>query len=198
MKTRKTKKPPTPEKTAGQQTECPAGPKRPSKLARKLLSLGGVSVNRQAHDDPHAAELLERGREFHLPVEMRPGEPHRCHANAAGLWGHNVQGIGLVTGYGLAGDRWVQHSWAVGGGKILETTVRFERYFGVLMSDEEASWFWFSNYVRQRYPGPMGPRQDDGAAENRFTGYLVERYPGPMGLMLRIADARRKAAQAAA
>jgi hypothetical protein len=191
--------PPAPEKPAAQESNHHSATERPpSALARRLLSLAGRTVDRRAPDDPHAAELLERGREFDSPVEMRPGEPHRCHRNAATLWAEEMGGLGLVTGYGLAGDRWVQHSWVVGGGKILETTVRFRRYFGVLLTEDEATQFWYVNYLDPRYAAQLDQTPGDEAASARFYHYLFESYPGPMGVMARVGEAASKAAQAAA
>ncbi len=150
-----------PENAAGWKAD--AASERPlTELERRLLGLGGDAVNRQAHDDPHAAQLLERGQVFDLPVRMKRGEPHGCHGNSAGLWGEDVRRHRLVTGYGLSGGRWVQHSWVLGDRVIYETTIRFERYFGAVLTDDEAAHFWFANYLPQRYPGPFAVMMGGG------------------------------------
>jgi hypothetical protein len=156
----KTKKTPAPEKTAGRKTRRPAATKRrQTGLERILLALGGGSVCPLVLDDHYAARLLERGGEFDLPVEVVPGVPDGRHENAAALWAEDVHGLALVVGYALDGGRWVQHTWVVGGGKLYETTARFDRYYGVPLDDGEAAWFWLLNYVASRYPGPMGLMQ---------------------------------------
>src|SRR5262245_28146829 len=130
--------------------QLPLGP-----LEQALFAQGGTRVLRQGEHDPHAADLLARGRLFTLPVRMRPGEPHRCHTNAAGLWAEDVQRYTLVTGYALARDTWVQHCWVVDEKRLYDTIRLFKRYFGVALTPQEAIEFWCANYLKLRYPGPV-------------------------------------------
>ena len=75
-------------------------------LEKRLLSLGGRSVCYRG-SEPYAARLVERGRLFNERIRMVPGKTKECHANAADLWAHDVDGRLLVTGYAFSGDRWV-------------------------------------------------------------------------------------------
>jgi len=134
-------------------------------LDRKLLSLGGARVARYPVEDLTAAgliaclrlaaDLLARGKLFTLPVKQRKGRPNRCHSNAAGIWGTNIEKYELVTGYALKGDIWREHSWVVDKKWLYETTVVAEQYFGVVLDCEEAVKLWFREYLSEHYPGPM-------------------------------------------
>jgi hypothetical protein len=115
------------------------------RLEGKLLSLGGSCVLWQG-DGARATFIAARGRPFTLPVRMRRGEPHRCHGNAADLWARGTEKCQLVTGYALAGDAWLSHSWVVGSDNLYETTRRFERYFGAPLEPLLASMFWVDNF----------------------------------------------------
>jgi hypothetical protein len=104
--------------------------------------------------DRFAADLLARGQVFALPVKPRPGQPNRCHTNAAAIWGRDIERYSLVTGYALAREVWREHSWAVGKRWLYETTCVGEKYFGMILGPREAITFWLTNYLPERYPGP--------------------------------------------
>jgi hypothetical protein len=124
-------------------------------LTARLTSIGGRRVVKLG-DEPHLPELLARGRLFTGPVRMHRGERSRCHANAAALWGKDVERYLLVTGYGLSDDGvWRQHSWVVEGETVHETTVARTRYFGLVLDDREACDFWVANFLRARHEGPL-------------------------------------------
>ena len=125
-----------------------------AELDRRLLALGGQHVIHQ-QPDPRVADLLARGRVFDLPVAPAPGEPHDCHANAAALWARDTATFTLVTGFALVGGAWFAHSWVVDAARIYETTVRFDRYFGTALGEDDAAAFWSAHYLSARYPGPM-------------------------------------------
>ena len=191
-------KTPAPEKAAGRKTRRAATKRPPSDLERMLLSLGGTSVVQRVHDPEAVAAILSRGRDFDLPVEVTHGQPRRCHSNASALWADDVLGLALVTGYALAGGRWEQHTWAVGRGKLYETTVRFERYFGMPMDDVQAANFWYWNYLPHRYPDVMDGGLIDEPTRRWFTDCLHRNYPGPMALLFDEADGEGEAEQGAA
>jgi hypothetical protein len=48
----------------------------------------------------------------------------------------------LVTGYALGDDRWRQHSWCRDDKGLIETTVKCDKYFGAVLDDVEAIFFW--------------------------------------------------------
>lgn len=108
-----------------------------------------------AEEDPHASQLVARGHLFDLPIVKRPGKRNRCHSNAAGLWGKNIDKDRLVTGYYLIDGLWRLHSWVIDDNQQYETTVVAEEYFAVELEQEEALHFWFVNYLPEKYPGPM-------------------------------------------
>jgi hypothetical protein len=114
------------------------------RLERSLLTLGGAKIVWQ-DSDPHAALVAAKGQLFPQPVQLRHGMPNRCHTNAADLWAGAPDKYQLVTGYALSGDRWVSHSWVVEGETLVETTYRFDRYFGVTLHPFLALKFWFEN-----------------------------------------------------
>ncbi len=116
-------------------------------LEQRLLELGGAYV--LSMHEPELELILRRGEVFDEPVELVRGEPNQCHYNAARLWNEEREALSIVTGYGLADDsRWRQHSWVLrkhptgGQPRILETTVTFVKYFGVLLNDREAEAFF--------------------------------------------------------
>jgi hypothetical protein len=132
----------------------------PARLRRllegKLLPLGGSQVIWQS-SDPHAALIAARGEEFPQRVRMRRGEPNRCHVNAAELWAGATDRYQLATGYALSADHWVGHSWVVDAKNVYETTLRFERYFGVVLPPFLALKFWFENFYVHYYPDGKPP-----------------------------------------
>jgi hypothetical protein len=115
-----------------------------ARLERTLLALGGSRIVWQG-SDPQAALIAAKGQLFPQSVQMRAGTPNRCHTNAADLWATGTDRYQLVTGYALSGDRWVSHSWVVEGDTLVETTHRFDRYFGVALHPFLAVKFWFEN-----------------------------------------------------
>lgn len=90
--------------------------------------------------------LLDRA-EFREGVSrMRRMRACSCHENASRLWRADHENR-LMTGYVLTGDAggWGQHSWCERDGRIIETTVRRVRYWGMEMRGEEAARFAFDN-----------------------------------------------------
>jgi hypothetical protein len=117
-------------------------------LEQKLLEIGGTRYLSAMHE-PELKLLLARGEVFDEPAELVPGEPNRCHANAARLWDAEREALSIATGQALGDDGlWRQHSWvirkypAAGQARILETTVIPIKYFGVLLNDRESAGFW--------------------------------------------------------
>jgi hypothetical protein len=119
-------------------------------LKHQLHELGGRYM--PSPYEPHLDLILQRGQVFDEPVEFVPGEPNHCHENVALMWKKDQEAFSIATGYALADDGWWrQHSWVIrkhptaGQARIVETTVLFERYFGVLLNDREAEAFWRNN-----------------------------------------------------
>ena len=108
-------------------------------LEAKLLAVGGTRV--VPSPDPHIGLLIQQGRVIagKLPKKVR-GRRSRCHHNVAFRYLDNPFTYEIATGYGLtaADGLWRQHSWLWDGKHVVETTVDFVRYFGVVLTDEES------------------------------------------------------------
>lgn len=120
-------------------------------LKARLLLFGGTSVYFQ-DPDPWVKNVLDNGMPLRRRVIMRPGAPKRCHANAARVYllqGPQVCGkprLRLATGYGLLDGNWLGHSWLLDDDSIIETTVRFDKYFGISLNQTESLVFSTENY----------------------------------------------------
>ncbi|GHO48634.1 hypothetical protein KSX_67970 [Ktedonospora formicarum] len=115
-------------------------------LEQQLLLLGGKRMVYRYEPDIEA--LLERGKAFHGPRELIPGEARECHSNVAWHWEKQKEKRSIVTGYALSMDGlWRQHSWLVQKQQecerfsLLETTMERLQYFGFLLTDQEAEHF---------------------------------------------------------
>ena len=122
-----------------------------SELKTRLLLFGGTSVYFQ-DPDPWIKNVLDNGMPLRRKVVMRPGAPMRCHANAARLYllqGPQVCGkprLRLATGYALMDGKWLGHSWLLNNDSITETTVRFDKYFGICLNQAESLAFVTENF----------------------------------------------------
>jgi hypothetical protein len=126
------------------------------RLEAKLFPLGGSKVVCLGND-PHTALIAEQGELFSQQVQMRPGQPHDGHSNAAALWAGNIVEYQLVTGYALSGDHWYAHSWVIEGNTLYETTHQFDRYFGVVLPLIRAHKFWMENFYIPSFPNEPPP-----------------------------------------
>jgi hypothetical protein len=121
------------------------------RLNEKLLAIDGTHVACMGAD-PDAERIVAAGQLFDCPVRLKRGRAHRCHVNAARLWARDPHACRLMTGYALSGGCWRSHSWVAAGGRILETTTKAERYFGIALTDAEALDFFCDNVVDPEYP----------------------------------------------
>lgn len=114
-------------------------------LQKRLLDIGGDWVALQPEDD--LKRLLDRGQLFTGQVIFLRMGQSQCHSNCATIWDRN-QGLGykIATGWVLSKDGiWRQHTWLLRGKSIIETTEPREKYYGFVLSDEEANNFWLMN-----------------------------------------------------
>lgn len=160
-----------------------------SQLTKKLLAIDGKEVI-WSWREPHLIHLLSNGQLCEQAVRMRRGEPIRCHYNAAKLWAKDITSTQLVTGYGFtrADGLWRQHSWIVKGDKLLETTVKRDKYYGVVLTPCEALQFWFDNYVRREYPDGRLDEKAMQAIPAEMVALIAECYKMAGGVVVRPAD----------
>jgi len=145
-------------------------------LKHMLLRYGGREAG-IAPDDPDLMKIIKRGVFMTgATAQMMTGKPVNCHGNAATLW---LEGVGRIcTGYALSHDhhfpdgRWVQHTWALAGQQVIETTVKRDAYFGFVLDDEESKEFVKHNEPCWDYRGHYV-----GSSEDSFdaSGYCTNR-----------------------
>lgn len=120
-------------------------------LDQRLLGISGCRLVPVA--EPPLQELLTRGEVFDGEAEFVPGERGRCHHNVAKMWAAQRAALSIVTGYALGSDgQWRAHSWFVrklpttGQRHLIDTTFKVvQRYYGVILKEEEAELFCLSN-----------------------------------------------------
>jgi hypothetical protein len=118
------------------------------RLEQRLLGMGGREVV-FAHD-PHFAALLRRGAEFPVKGRRFSGgiDEHFRRANVAMDY-LGSRHLKIVTGYGLDGETWRQHSWLWNGksGRVVEEWGAPDRYFGVVLNEAQTRRFLFMTIV---------------------------------------------------
>jgi hypothetical protein len=116
------------------------------KLENKLLSLGGDKV--VFRPEPDLDKIVSRGVSFKGKSKLCKLENSRCHENSAFLWSElKNEGFRIVTGWALTKNdgMWRQHTWGLMGNETIETTVKRAKYFGVILTEEEATKFYANN-----------------------------------------------------
>lgn len=115
------------------------------KLCRRLLHLGGKRVCVPLEEPPAMWDaMVKSGESFQgSGLKLKLGRPSHCHANCVRLWKRNKNKYHIVTGYGMMADEeWRRHSWLVDkSGKVIETTVPRQIYFGIVFNGEGAELF---------------------------------------------------------
>ena len=123
------------------------------KLREVLLALGGDSVCIPGIEED-AAKIIVRGGLFNTDgILMNVGAQNQCHRNSALCWEANKDLCDICTGYALSDDGiWRQHSWCLRShstrkikGEIVETTEPRIKYFGFILTTEEAEEFLYEN-----------------------------------------------------
>jgi hypothetical protein len=112
------------------------------RFERLVLQHGGRRVVPPLKPDPLIDLLTAEARVVDgASIAVRSGDPGECHRNAVGLW-RTGQCDAIATGYALSKDGlWREHSWGVRDGEPVETTVARLKYFGIVMTDDRATWF---------------------------------------------------------
>jgi hypothetical protein len=114
-----------------------------------LLKYGGESVAIMPEPEGVLDKLLSRGQVWSgLRARKIAGARNRCHGNSALAYfrfSNNQtkwKSCKIMTGYAMASDSiWRQHSWLLVDGRLVDTTMTFELYFGIILSDVEACQF---------------------------------------------------------
>jgi hypothetical protein len=112
-------------------------------LASKLLGIAGTRVAIQAMDAWSSQLILAGGKLLDVPaIIQKKGKRNGCHNNSAALWKKDPASYRLVTGWALSGGCWRRHSWVLDQkGRVIETTLPQELYFGVILNNKLAQWF---------------------------------------------------------
>jgi len=110
-------------------------------LRERLLEQGGERVM-FLFPEPDIVLILEHGSLFNTDglrmqtggLHVERGDPHLPDENTARLWWQSQGRIRFGSGYALLeSGLWVKHWWGLEVGRIVETTVRFQLYFGVVL-----------------------------------------------------------------
>jgi hypothetical protein len=106
-------------------------------LSTHLLEHGGKEVCVR-FPEPDMKLILQRGYAFPTDgLTLNTGQDSECHSNSSILWLNDKRNLHICTGYGLTGDdqMWRQHTWLITkqGQKIIETTIKREMYYGVIL-----------------------------------------------------------------
>lgn len=110
-------------------------------LRNELLSHGGVEV--VPNKEPDLELILEQG-DIIKPIEVLNYnmQDSQCHRNARALYLDDASVTDVGTGWALSEDGlWRQHSWAMRGDELVETTQDRELYYGVILQGEELEQF---------------------------------------------------------
>lgn len=165
-----------------------------SQFTKKLLAIDGQEVI-WLEREPHLIHLLSNGQLCEQAVRIQRGRRNACHYNAARLWAKDVTNTQLVTGYGFrrADGLWRQHSWIVKGDKLIETTVRFDNYYGVVLKPLEALEFWVTNYASEEYPDGICGEKSMEALSPELLSLMAEQVRMGTGATVVTPDSRANA-----
>ncbi len=129
----------------------------------RLILTGRIQDESQAKRDPDLAEIVKRGELFSTKnkemVSMRDG---LCHWNVAKLFTQGKVDT-IVLGYAKNPYGWVQHTWGLKNGYVVETTpsnLGANKYFGMKLSAKEAK--AFSTWTEKNRPGKGMVRTVEG------------------------------------
>jgi hypothetical protein len=115
------------------------------RLCSHLLGMGGDRVAVPLNEDRGFCEaLMNVGKvTSYKKLRTKNGEERECHKNSATLWLSNSTKYRIATGYGLSDDGvWRRHSWIMTvDGNLIETTVRRDLYFGIVLDNRIAQSF---------------------------------------------------------
>ncbi len=146
-------------------------------LLIKLKKHGGEMLVPMPEPEEDVERLLDRGRIFDTrKLKLAPGQPNKCHHNVSRLWAVNAQ-MQLVTGYSLTDNLWVQHSWLwdLTTDELIETTDPRVKYFGAVLSEDEAHLFAWETVPEFHDAEKQPPRIWAGIARQHFEEFTTTR-----------------------
>lgn len=110
-------------------------------LRKKLLSISGDEMVPSKEQD--LDKIISRGDKIDTHnIIFVEGRTNECHENSALLYKNNDSVTEIGTGWALSDDGlWRQHSWAMRGSELIETTVERSVYYGILLKNNEAQEF---------------------------------------------------------
>jgi len=119
-----------------------------TKLKNKLLSLDGTEVKFGLDTDEEQERMFSDGRLYNEPIKILNGHLNQCHRNSADQYNKlSKKGFKIITGYALYNNIWIQHSWGLYKGNLIETTKeKFDKYYGYELTPNESERFCFDNY----------------------------------------------------
>jgi hypothetical protein len=107
-------------------------------IVKILIKLGGTSV--KPVQDAAFNQFIENCQLLNFPINDMPGLTQSCHINVTALFtSGKIHGIG--TGYALHNNVWYRHSWGINGKNIIETTGKFQKYWGQILIPENCEKF---------------------------------------------------------
>jgi hypothetical protein len=118
------------------------------KLKNKLLSLGGHDVKLGLDSNEEQNRMLNDGRIFNEKVNFNSGIQNQCHRNVSDKFQKSARikdDFKIISGYALTNDIWIQHSWGFNRNGVIETTTRFDLYYGYELTPEESEEFCYEN-----------------------------------------------------
>ena len=121
-------------------------------LERKLLKIDGIKV--VPMPDNSINTIVSKGKLFNNKSILKLGEPCNCHGNVGWQYlNKRLEGFKICTGYALTKDDgfWRQHSWGLLNNQIIETTIKREKYFGIVIEDPLLSVVWTFDNIQYAY-----------------------------------------------
>lgn len=123
-------------------------------LRNKLLDIDGKKVA-PVRQERYLDELLEKGSLI-KPSSIKVtevGVDSQCHRNCAEIYLAKEENfeddktVRIATGWALSSDGvWRQHSWiTIDKNRIIETTLKREKYYGIILDDESSEKFAYDN-----------------------------------------------------
>jgi hypothetical protein len=112
-------------------------------ICATLLEIDGNQVAILEAEMGSSLFFLNRGKLLSVPgIVQKRRRRNYCHHNCVDMWMAKPHLYRLVTGWALNQDVWRRHSWLLDNqDRVVENTVPRERYFGVILTEQQARLF---------------------------------------------------------